>query len=340
MYGRKPLLILLLIMTWITSYGRPSAPREGQQRPRTSYCKTNEWMGIRMLDMNTGDSYTPCRFSEFTNPGRPIPLSSNLQADQGTVTGKGFQVEVFGGMSIVSPRDLNSRADAYNEYYRLNYDQDPDLKQIRNMLPVGVRIKYFINHHWSLSLGFEYATRTCESNTAANIGAQSEFLDVKLFAEAFSPQVGIHYHFDLSESLGLEFFGSAGASFGSCSYDVRVEQRDTFTDALDWYQYSGAKGNGMGYTVEGGLRMNLDLSESLTLFLETGYALQKLRGFSGPGYVERPGVSDDWEGEWGMRTWEITPSHEVEIVSNLWEDGDYELDLSGFRIRIGCGFRF
>ena len=159
---------------------------------------------------------------------------------------KKFQIELFGGISSMDPKNLNSRAFAYSEYYRMNYNENEKLKTITHMFPTGVRLKYHLSNNISFSLGFQYSGDTRESDLSLIIGSTNENNYVKLSASALSPIVGVHYRYLLSKTLTLEFFVSAGISFGSCLYTSRIEIRDINTGNLDWFQYSGAEGTGTG----------------------------------------------------------------------------------------------
>jgi hypothetical protein len=112
------------------------------------------------------------------------------------------------------------------------------------------------------------------------------------------------------------------------------------------------KGKGTGFSLEGGARMNLNIGKNFALFLEGGYAYQAANKISGPGYQTYNYETERWEGDWGIKELykdDQWGSRYFQLPSNSWgteEDyvyykiRDFNLDLSGFRVKIGISYRF
>ncbi|MDH5744883.1 MAG: hypothetical protein OEZ52_15170, partial [Candidatus Aminicenantes bacterium] len=110
------------------------------------------------------------------------------------------------------------------------------------------------------------------------------------------------------------------------------------------------KGSGTGIALDVGGRLAYPLFESLRIFLEGGYAYQVTKNISGDGREIKDDSSETWDGRWSIKREEIrTPWGELvlDIPTNYWPTNsdseklrDFELDLSGFQLRLGLSFRF
>ncbi len=293
---------------------------------------------------------------------------------------KKFQLEVFGGFSTLNPEDLNLNADLrgqimkfwyedrYAYYVKVghiqsyNTNQEGEFRTIKSALPVGFRLKYFVIQPLSLSLGFRYLARSgnphiehqlmISENDGTQITDTLEFSPFNISVEAFIPTLGIHFEKRLSDRIGAEIFMCGGPLVGRCkySYDFRYERRTngnrTSTSSLDFEE----KGSGVGIALDGGVRMNYSLSRHLGLFVEAAYAYGVVKDLEGPGYIDDNGEIEEWEGEWGMKTYyqaeywgvvdSIYSSNSWEFPENYLWVREFKLDLSGFQGRIGIAYRF
>jgi hypothetical protein len=110
------------------------------------------------------------------------------------------------------------------------------------------------------------------------------------------------------------------------------------------------KGSGTGISLDLGGRLNYPIISSFEIFLEASYAYQVVKSVSGPGREEIDGRTATWDGRWGIKGETVSaPWSEIETESptgywpNNSEDDrirDFELDLSGFQLRLGLSFRF
>jgi hypothetical protein len=111
------------------------------------------------------------------------------------------------------------------------------------------------------------------------------------------------------------------------------------------------KGKGTGLALQVGAKLDFDLAKHYGLFVEGGYAYQNVSEVSGPGIRSMTSHRETWEGDWGIkqdireRPWGtasfLWPSNAWVISQGTWwRARDFELDLSGFQLRLGIYFRF
>ena len=176
-----------------------------------------------------------------------------------------------------------------------------------------------------------------------------------LSAKGHGPLVGVHLLKTLSDFAGLEVFLAGGPLF----VEARYEQHQTY----DWWFDAGGgetpvyqsdarrveEGDGTGLALEVGGQLSFRIYKGWGLFLEAAYAYQKA-GLSGSGRETRDGATESWEGDWQVRQDEIVTqwgSRSLEFPTAFPDDGpdsgavrDFDLDLSGFQLRLGVLFRF
>lgn len=293
---------------------------------------------------------------------------------------KRFQVEFYGGFAGMAPADLNMIATSdqqkesfyYDDYYDYLVGKNDllarektipgEFKTIKNALLVGFRFKYRLNPAVSLSLGFKYIAKNRVSRVTGQFTLQDPFrvYQVKsvyspysLFAKGLAPVVGLHIGKKITRSVGFEGFISAGPLFARCGFEREQHREDLAMDGTVLYKstylWLEEKGSGIGYALEGGTRLNVDMGKNMMLFIEGGYASQVVKNLSGPGREEAGDKIDTWEGDWAIR--EMTFPEEwgtlvTYLPTNDWlDDGavqyrDFKLDLSGFYLRAGISIRF
>jgi hypothetical protein len=177
-----------------------------------------------------------------------------------------------------------------------------------------------------------------------------------LSAKAYIPMVGVHLLKKLKNSLVLEGFLCGGPMFAECRY---------FSDwNYDWvtegpgYTYltfssSGIleeTGKGTGISLDLGGRLSYPFISGFEIFLEASYAYQVAKSISGPGREEIEGRDADWDARWGIKGETVSAAWgevETEFPTAYWPNDseedrirDFELDLSGFQLRLGFSFRF
>jgi hypothetical protein len=306
-------------------------------------------------------------------------------------SGGRLQIEIFGGFSTLNPKDLNGRAeydrlyeDFYTElrygYYHNIYGNfvtysgtvDGEFNEIKQALPVGLRLKYELSPALSVSLGFKYLSSRKDSQVTYQYDVRLvepdavQFYDeFTLFQEnspysisvkAYVPMVGVHYRLGKIRFLNLEAFLAAGPMFASCEF-----MRRRYSSSLDSYEYltevdSSMEmiGKGTGLAVEAGLQLNLRLVKHVYLLIEGGYAYQLAWNIKGPGSAETTtrdsnmtGYTDStaWDGQWTMdegcleNEWGRFPYSYPTGQPGTGYRSDFNLNLSGAQVRLGLSFR-
>jgi len=255
----------------------------------------------------------------------------------------------------------------------LFYSRDTEgvFEKIKNAIPRGFRFKYFLSNSIAISLGFSYISREktshvthrytiddIENNINRHYVVDFETSPFTLSAAGYIPAIGIHMSKKLTRSVDIEGFLAGGPLFARCSYYVDYQSaplsdEGVIVDKEYWdVGVIEEKGKGTGLSLEGGVRMNLKIGENFAFFLEGGYAYQAANKLSGPGYSTLNYETRTWEGVWGIKEafkdgqW---GSRYFQLPSNSWDVkkdyvyykiGNFHLDLSGFRMKIGISYRF
>ncbi len=308
----------------------------------------------------------------------------SAEPELGGTEGK-WQFEVFGGFASLNPMDLNMRAD-FDEMSRMFYYDDylRYLKSqgliasfsksneggraqfLRHSIPFGVRIRYRLAGWLDFSLGltrFSGDRSSSYKNTyhvTDSAGVPSvyfeEFSAYTLGSKGFIPSLGVHLGTSLTRNLRLEGYLAGGPLLAECLYSLSYESREPLVDSNSNLESPDngileERGSGMGLSVETGARLNLRLKNRLGVFLEGGYAYQRVGSISGPGMRSLASHRDSWEGDWGIKQdvkvepWGtarfLWPSNGWTIFGGTWwRLRDFELDLSGVQVRTGLSYRF
>ncbi len=237
---------------------------------------------------------------------------------------------------------------------------------LRHSIPMGIRLRYGITNWLDISFGMSYFTSAKESsykNTfeiVENGGSPAlysdEFLSYTLSAKGYVPSVGIHLGKRITRAFRIEAFLTGGPLFAECSYFMDwnsgwpvVDSNGDFGNLKDGFLEE--KGSGTGIALQAGAKLDFDFAKHYGLFVEGGYAYQTASDFSGPGTRSMTSHRETWEGDWGIkqdirvRPWGtahfLWPSNGWGVSRGTWwQARDFELDLSGFQIRLGVYFRF
>jgi hypothetical protein len=285
-----------------------------------------------------------------------------------------FQIELYGGISHINPKDFNLLSKAEEEYnkiffiQRLYYDSGyflNDFPEVKSTLPLGVRLKYWVSEVLAFSLGVEGFSQkkedvlegTLSYTTSVYEGHTRKYDPFRLGLRAISVMGGAHYRIPFGTYTDLEVGAAAGwtkAEFDFCSaWSYTAEYQDSldhFT-ATDSATLEG-EGAGNGFTAQGMLRLNRMLGKRFGLFVETVYTFCRLKSIEGTGREYRPNIPTEttWEAPWGIKKEEIhTPwiDTSVSVPTNYWgewtagqRERDFVLNLTGLRLVLGICFRF
>jgi hypothetical protein len=261
---------------------------------------------------------------------------------------KRLQIEIYGGISSLTPGDLNllPAADALtqeflyeglnNYLYTYGYiiswgkTSEGEYKKFAKGFPLGLRIKYYLSSSLAFSVGFRTMSRTQNSNPSFGYRRtdiyRDEYMDRKdyslytLSARGYAPLLGIHLEKPISKGLAVEGYAAGGVLFARCRYAAQWRSELLYLNTNPFtllYEENGSleqEGNGTGFVLEGGVRVNVSLGNRLGIFLGAGYAYQSAGNISGKGKE----VTGDNTREWDER-WAIKREHLVSFwVNKSW----------------------
>jgi hypothetical protein len=243
-------------------------------------------------------------------------------------------------------------------------EQDGETSQVDGSWSLGVRVKRRQNATLAFSLGLQFLTAGGSNDARSQYTRQEHGGDQRieelsyspytLSAKGWAPLVGIHLGRPLGRKLALEGFLTGGPLFADFEYVANWSyvfsmQGPNMNGVV--YETAGGldgSGEGTGVAAELGVKLRYRVADSFAVFAEAGYAYQKVKGLSGPGSQLRGGERVAWEGEWAITEDRITApwgSVDLERPTNDWPEGstdgrlgDFDLDLSGFRLTIGFSF--
>jgi hypothetical protein len=287
--------------------------------------------------------------------------------------GERFQIELYGGISFVNPKDFNLLSQAeqqYNDIYFIerlrSYDGYfvNDFPEIRQAVPAGLRLRYHVSDRLSFSLAgdgflqqkkqtlegsFYYSSTTAENHT-------KKYDPYQLRLSGYAVLGGIHYRLPVGSRTTIEAAAAAGwarAEFdfsSNWSYAASYQGTSVSYSSVEGGILEG-DGTGSGFLAQAMLRLNRMLGRRLGIFVETAYTHCRMKSFDGSGRETRVGIPGEttWEGLWGIKREKIHVlwgDTEVLVPTNYWggwtapqRERDFVLDLSGFRLVLGICFR-
>lgn len=245
-------------------------------------------------------------------------------------------------------------------------NQEGEWKEIRRSYPIGGRLKYYLSETIAFSVGFKYMsskhTSELEFQYSRNELSDEQYNEsiryspYSLSAKAYIPTLGFHIAKKMKNVLVLEGFITGGPIFAECQY-LSEWSYEWVTEGPDYryvtYNNSGTleeEGSGTGIALELGGRFSYPIIKSFDIFLEASYAYQGVKSISGTGREERDGRTETWDGTWAIKSETVTTAwgqFGTEFPTNYWPNDseedkvrDFELDLSGFQLKLGLSFRF
>lgn len=288
-----------------------------------------------------------------------------------------LEIEMYGGWAGIDPSDLNQRAvhdSRVQRFYGGDFLDDAvsrglisswsktgegDFRQLKKGLPLGMRCKYYLNRWFALSFGVTYLTGTREQDISANYSItnamgsysiESRYSPYTLHARGIAPLLGVHLQTRLNRFLELGAGFSAGPVFAHCSYSHEYSENNGLT-GMTYERSIDVDGRGAGLAMDGMLRLGVNLGNGFFLFCESAYAYRVITYVGGSGSLTVTKPSYDqilWKGEWKMNEsrlesyWgaidTLRPSNSRE--PNDHQTRNFELDLSGFQLRLGLAYRF
>ena len=294
-----------------------------------------------------------------------------------------FRIEIYGGFSTINATDFNQIVEydeqVQNFFYETYYDfllnqgevsswdsyGKADYNKVKNAFPFGFRFKYYLKESLAFSIGFKYVSRVGNSELEYKYSRTfsyyrdfevKEYLPYSLSLKGGALIVGIHYGKKLSDRIEIEGYFTGGPLFAECTYlsEWSYKLDRMYSGAtITRYESKGLleeRGSGTGLSVEAGLGIDLAVIHRFGLLFEFGYAYQVVSKISGPGREIQGGLTETWDGEWGMKEERIkTDWGELKALfpTNYWEGeseiqriGDFKLALSGVQLRVGITYKF
>ena len=154
----------------------------------------------------------------------------------------------------------------------------------------------------------------------------------------------------------MEAYLTGGPLFAECSYFMDWITEWPHSDSSGDYGNPNEgvleeKGSGTGLALQAGVRLDFEFDKKYGLFAEGGFAYQEVSDMYGPGTRSMTTSRETWEGEWGIKQdvkvmpWGtasfLWPSNAWNLAQGTWwRTRDFELDMSGFQIKLGIYFRF
>jgi hypothetical protein len=239
-------------------------------------------------------------------------------------------------------------------------------KLLRHSIPLGIRLRYSLASWFDVSFGFNYFMSTADSsfkniyavveNGGPTVLYSDELFNYSLSAKGYIPSIGIHLGKRITSALQLEAFLTGGPLFAECYYFMDWSTEWPISESAGDYGSLNEgileeKGYGTGLALQAGVRLDFEFAKRYGFFLESGYAYQTVSDISGPGTRSMTSHRERWEGDWGIKQdirvqpWGtahfLWPSNGWGLSQGTWwRTRDFELDLSGFQIRLGVYFRF
>ena len=245
-------------------------------------------------------------------------------------------------------------------------NQGEERKEIRRSYPIGGRLKYYLSETIALSLGFKYmsSAHTMDLDfqyfrnelSDERYNESIRYSPYSLTANAYIPTLGFHILKKMRNSLVLEGFVCGGPMFADCRY-LSDWSYEWVTEGPNYryiaYSSTGVleeEGSGTGIALDLGGRLSYPIIKRFEIFLEASYAYQVVKSISGSGREERNGRSATWDGQWRIKSETVAAAWgelETEFPTSYWPDNpeedrlrNFELNLSGFQLRLGLSFRF
>ncbi len=285
-----------------------------------------------------------------------------------------FQLELYGGILLNNPRDINLFSEAeqrYNDIFfiqRLRWMQGyfvNDFPEINSSIPGGVRVRYRLSPVIALSLGMEGFFKRKEQSMEGTFsyvysGGETErhtkkYDPYRIELTGYSLLGGIHYRIPVGSRTDLEIGASAGWTFADFEFSSDWSYALDYT--ADAYPFSfldvgslQGDGSGSGFLGRALIRLIRALGRRVAFFVEAAGSFCRIKSLDGTGR-EIQGLTGEanWEGIWGIKQEEIQLSWgeaTVLVPTNYWgtatlpqRERDFVLDLSGMQLILGIQIR-
>ena len=347
--GKTGLIILLVLLFWVINPAMTWAEDENDK-------KINE---AKSTYPQSEDTETPHSFDRFQ-----VELYGGIiflnPSDLNLFVSHDNRMQEF---SYDSYFDYLVATDQIESWTK---NQGEERKEIRRSFPIGGRLKYYLSETIALSLGFKYmsSTQTMDLDfqffrnelSDERYNESIRYSPYSISAKAYMPTLGFHILKKMKNSLVLEGFVCGGPMFADCRY-LSDWSYEWVTEGPGYrymtYSNTGVleeEGSGIGIALDLGGRLSYPIIRRFEIFLEASYTYQVVKSISGSGREERNGRSATWDGQWRIKSETVAAAWgelETEFPTSYWPENseedrlrDFELNLSGFQLRLGLSFRF
>ena len=224
---------------------------------------------------------------------------------------KTFSILVSGGMTRLSPHDLNSFLQDYTRYFNSftgasgagNQRDSP--KTMRSSAEFELTLLVQAAPHLFLTFGSGFVSAALESDPL--IRSYSD-IEVKLSRtdriRSIPIRVGLLYSWPLSRRLSLSPHVSLDAHISSFKETCCEETKDLAFDVLAGSSEWEIRTKAFSWGSTWGLSLGFDLSGTVSLFLDGGYRRARLGGFRGTQTRSESGVVES-EGDFRLLYYEF-----------------------------------
>lgn len=297
-------------------------------------------------------------------------------AGQGLAAADRIRIDVYGGLMLMNPRDLNLFGRAEERYNYILFQErligwtngyfTNDFPSLSKAFPAGLRLRYGLSGRLDLSVEVEAFRRTEEARIAGTFSydegytlTESKAYDpFRLGVRALSVMGGVQYRIRAGRSTEVEIGAAAGWAWArfdflsswTAALDV-ISGGEVINSSVDGATLAG-DGKGSAPAAKLMVRVNRALGRRWGFFVETAAAYCRVKSLEGGGretVLDVPGETV-WSGVWAVKREEIDLPYDSAVVlvpTNYWEgwvagqrERDFVLDISGLRLVAGVYLRF
>jgi hypothetical protein len=258
---------------------------------------------------------------------------------------KKFELKLSGGICRLSGTDYEAVSDGWNYLQNIAAeDAGATFSSERNSFDWGWEtngeLVFNLSSQFALSGGVGYISgkfSNMRMSTLDSVTTSSSEIDLK--AKAIPLTAGIYYFLPLSSNSQLSLGTGIGYYFSSFSSSSFRENNTPYRQDTE----STGSGGGIGF--HGGIGFEYALSETVAIVIEGYGRYAKISGFEGTrNQSDTNNVNTSaegtyytherlvWSGDWLTR---VSLSTEPPSGADIRNVRDYEIDFSGFAIKVG-----
>jgi hypothetical protein len=288
-----------------------------------------------------GTAPAPTERAAPRTPSLDERIAAANRRDRGPVGAAGLELSVSAGAGWIAPRDLNDGARGFADYRSafLGLPASDTIGSLHMVAAAGVELSYRASRWLAVGVGAEYVRGGNRSRVGFTDGTFSETLETRPLVSAIPVKFGVRFY----PGRGFYIRGAAGVYFVTADYLYRLEQGEA------WEEWKGAA-KARRFGAETAFGGDWKVGERTSFFIEAGFRMASLTGFTGSG-VYRDSALETLTEEGALyhirmegadsRVYPLllvraSPPTEEGVVGSR----QAELNLSGTSVRAGLRFRF